>query len=215
MKKPLSHNQSGFTLVELMVSLSLFIIVVLALIGSLYTVNDASRRVQAMRTVMDNLNFAMESMSRNIRTSENIYCGSQLMSSVGNCPLSQDSGPYTAISMHSTLGKQQLVEYRLNKPSSDANWVIEKRNTELIPTPSGGEIINLPGVSGEWIAITSPEINIEKFSFYVEGAYGGDGIQPNVIIKIEGVAAIADGATVPFSIQTYLSQRTPEVYIGS
>lgn len=77
MKKSSIHNQAGFTLVELMVSLSLFIIVVLALIGSLYTVNDASRRVQAMRTVMDNLNFAMEHMSRNIRTSEAIVCGSQ------------------------------------------------------------------------------------------------------------------------------------------
>jgi type II secretory pathway pseudopilin PulG len=215
MKKNILHNQSGFTLVELMVSLSLFIIVVLALIGSLYTVNDASRRVQAMRTVMDNLNFAMEHMSRNIRTSEVIYCGSQLMSSVGNCPISGNAGPGTALSMHSTLGKQQLVEYRLNRPSVDGPWVIEKRNTELIPTPSGGQILNLPGVSGEWIAITSPEINIEKLNFYVDGAYEGDGIQPNVIIKMEGVAAIPDGTTVPFSVQTYLSQRTPEVYIGS
>lgn len=187
--------QSGFTLVELMVSLSLFIIVVLALIGSLYTVNGASRRVQAMRTVMDNLNFAMESMSRNIRTSENVYCAGSMR---GNCSI-VDSNGGTEISMDSTLGEQRLVEYRL-QASSNGNTVIEKRND---------------GVNGDWIPITSPEIDIEKFSFYVDGASRNDGIQPNVIIKMEGIAAIADGTTVPFSVQTYLSQRTPEPYEGS
>lgn len=117
--------------------------------------------------------------------------------------------------MHSTLGKQQLVEYKRTQ-ISNGNFVIEKRNTELVLTPIGGQMINVPvATRGPWIAITSPEINIEKFRFYVDGTSGNDGVQPNVIIKVEGVASIPDGTTVPFSIQTYLSQRTPEPFVGT
>lgn len=215
MKHPAS--QSGFTLVELMVSLSLFIIVVLALVGSLYTVNDASKRVQAMRTVMDNLNFAMESMSRNIRTSEQIVCGSELSGSAinRNCPITAGAGPNTLISMRSTLGVHQIVEYRLNQTAT-GNWAIEKRNTELVSVAdTNGGVVEQPGESADWIAITSPEINIENFSFYVEGASYTDGVQPNVIIKLEGVASVPGGTSVPFAVQTFLSQRTPEPIVGT
>lgn len=206
-------SQSGFTLVELMVSLSLFIIVVLALVASLYTVNDASRRVQAMRTVMDNLNFAMESMSRNIRTSEKIVCGSEFRNTGDpNCRIKPISaGPNEIISMRSTLGKRQVVEYRLN------NGAIEKRNTGFVTSINDitSETPDVPRDS-DWIAITSPEITIDSFSFYVDGAsYTADTNQPSVIVKIEGVASVPGGTSVPFAVQTLLSQRTPEPIVGT
>jgi prepilin-type N-terminal cleavage/methylation domain-containing protein len=190
-----SKGQRGFTLVELMVSLALFIIVVLALIGSLYTVNDASRKVQAMRTVMDNLNFAMESISRTVRTSENIVC-----SGVGsfNCAIGGTGSP--EIAMNSTLGERQKVEYRWNS----VNKSVEKKTTNLndagLPT----------GVSTSWQAITSPEISVDHMVFYVDGADPLDKKQPGVAVQLDGVASVPNGSPIPFSIQTYLSQRTPE-----
>lgn len=180
--------QSGFSLIELMVSLSLFIIVVLAAVSSLYAVNNAARKVESMRNVLDNLNFAMESMSRNIRTSYDISCSSDLTNP--NCPVSVGSGS-GAISFWSTLGliDPENIQYRLS------NGAIQKE------------------ISGKIVNITSPEITITNLKFFVEGANPTnttDGKQPSVTIFVEGVAQAGTDNLVPFAIQTLVSQRRVE-----
>jgi len=60
--------RSGFTLIEMIVAVSLFTMVSFVAIGSLITIADANRKVNSLRTTMDNVNFAIESMSRDIRT---------------------------------------------------------------------------------------------------------------------------------------------------
>ncbi len=202
--------QAGFTLVELMVSLSLFIIVVVALVGSLFTVNDASRKVQAMRTVMDNISFAMETISRNVRTSTDIVCGGTTYANTPNCAIEDDItgsiDQHSALSMHSTLGENRVVEFQWVL-GPNGNGEIQKRT---IPIDDNGVIMY--GNTSEWVAITSPEIDIEKLAFFVNGASNyTDIMQPNVIVKMEGTATIKGDTTVPFAIQTYLSQRTPEL----
>lgn len=206
--KPIGvHTQAGFTLVELMVSLSLFIIVVFALIGSLYTVNDASRKVQSMRIVMDNINFATESMSRTIRTSEGITCGTP--GSLVNCDISTNGT--TQISMNSTLGENRQVEYRWWKNPITGNHEIQKQSIAIITNTDGTQGLNLSDVR-TWTAITAPEIDIQKLTFYVDGAKPLDGKQPSVIIKMEGIASVPNGTPQPFAIQTLLSQRAPESF---
>ena len=185
-------KQAGFTLIELMVSLMLFTIVVLAAVGSLYTVNNASRKVQAMRSVIDNLNFGMESMSRTIRTGSGIACGGESNIGTPNCRL-EDQNPGTVLFIESTLGVEQPVEYQLGVNIDGTGGTIQKRFKEA-------------GVWTNWIDITAPEINIENLSFYVDGAEDIDTVQPNVIIFVRGVATV-DEETQPFAIQTYLSQR--------
>ncbi len=195
-----SFPQAGFTLVELMVSLTLFTIVVLAVVGSLYTVNNSSRKVQAMRIVIDNLNFGIESMSRTIRTGNTVACGGEtnLPSNGGNpnCPFEAES-PSNILYIDSTLGVDQKVEYKLYTDATTLTGTIQKRTQEL-----GSSWTN-------WIAITAPEINVEKLSFYVNGSGTSDAIQPSVMIFIQGIA-VAGEETQPFAIQTYLSQRAIE-----
>ena len=195
-------SQSGFTLIELMVSLSLFVIVVLALVMSLFTVNDASRKVQAMRVVMDNLNFATESISRTVRTGTDFACGGG--TTAISCPLSGDTNIPQAesFSVRSTLGERRFIEYRWGLVNGKG--VIEKRSTGIL---SDGTLDN---DTTPWIAITAPEIDVESFHLYVDGADTGDSVQPNVIMKIEGVASAGLDNIAPFAIQSYLSQRTPE-----
>lgn len=193
-----SHNkkdtQSGFTLVELLVALTLFTFVVLAAVSSLYAVNNASRKVEAMRGVLDNLNFAMESMSRTIRTSDTIICGGDAnpLGATHNCPF--PTGPLTnRISMHSTLVTSATVEYRLNTTTHQ----VEKRKNE------GSGYSN-------WIALTAPEINVQSLNFYVSGADSYDSAQPSVIIMIAGIATTSEGETTPFALHTLISQRVAE-----
>jgi type II secretory pathway pseudopilin PulG len=201
-KISLTKSQAGFTLIELMVSLSLFIIVVLALIGSLYSVNDASRKVQAMRTVMDNISFSMEAMSRTIRTGENIICNPVCSIASGT------KGDY--LSTQSTLGEHRLVEFQWST-WPNGNGMIEKKSTKIISVDpvTHVPVLDLTDATA-WVAMTAPEINIKEFGFYVDGISRGDTKQPSVIIKMEGEASVPNGAPVPFAIQTYLSQRAPE-----
>lgn len=182
--------KAGFTLVELLVALTLFIIVVMAAITSLYAVNNASRKVNAMRGVLDNLNFAMESMSRTIRTGSTLVCGGggAPNGNAVNCPFPGGT-PQSAISLRSTLGREEDIEYRLNTSTNQ----LEKK---------------IYGVDGtDWMAMTSPEINVQVLSFYVNGATLADVEQPSVMILMQGVATASTGDTTPFTIQTYISQR--------
>jgi prepilin-type N-terminal cleavage/methylation domain-containing protein len=198
MKK--SSLQSGFTLVELLVSLALFSIVVVAAVASLYTVNSASQRVTAMRTVLDNLNFATESMSRTIRTGENIVCGGVDTGFGGpNCPFGTSTGGQEAISLDSTIDGSS-IEYRWRIDTSTNNYEIQK----CILTASKALDPN------QCVTITDPGITIQQLKFYVDGADASDGKQPGVMIQMRGIANAGPNNIQPFAIQTYISQRAGE-----
>ncbi len=62
------HLQKGFTLVEMIVAVFLFTVVMLVAVAALVAVMDANRRVQSTKVVMNNVHFALESMTRDIRT---------------------------------------------------------------------------------------------------------------------------------------------------
>jgi type II secretory pathway pseudopilin PulG len=193
-----SSSQSGFTLVELLVSLALFMVIVVAAIGSLYTVNDASRRVNAMRTVLDNVNFATESMGRTIRTSHTIVCGGvENVTGQPNCAFSTNAGQ-SKISMLTNIDNIG-IEYRYQLDAVTGNGLIQK----CILT--NGQI-----VTAQCVSLTAPEVNITTFTFFVDGADVADTKQPGVMMMIQGVANAGIGNTAPFAIQTYLSQRAGE-----
>lgn len=65
----------GFTLVEMMVAVSLFTIVMTVSAGALLTIIDANTKSQTLKNIMNNLNFALEGMSKSIRVGTNYICG--------------------------------------------------------------------------------------------------------------------------------------------
>jgi prepilin-type N-terminal cleavage/methylation domain-containing protein len=192
--------QSGFTLVELLVSLALFTVIVVAAIGSLYTVNQASAKVTAMRTVLDNLNFATESMSRTIRTGQNIVCGgvANINGVSHNCALADQNGRHDKISLDSTIDGD-AVQYEFGKNITTGIGEIDKCT-----------LINGQITTESCVALTSPEIDVKKMEFYVDGADALDGKQPSVMMVMQGQATAGDGNTQPFALQTLVSQRAAE-----
>ncbi len=187
-----NREQAGFTLVELMVSLSLFTTVVLATVSSLLIVNDASRKAQSMRAVMDNLNFAMETMARSIRTGSLYECEG----GAPDCAYpGTDGGESISLTPGADTGTDTRVEFSYRTDGS-RGWIERRRTDEL-------------GGTEGWQAITSPEIDIQYVRFYVDGADPLDNRQPSVTIFVTG-AATAANQTAPFSIQTKVSQRTIE-----
>lgn len=58
-----SNKRRGFTLIELMVSISIFVIVAFIVTSVILTIVDASRRANKIRLIIDNMNFALDSMA--------------------------------------------------------------------------------------------------------------------------------------------------------
>lgn len=63
----MTHSK-GYTLIELMVSMGLFAIIMLLASGSYLMMIGLNRQVQGISTGINNLSFALETMTRTIRT---------------------------------------------------------------------------------------------------------------------------------------------------
>lgn len=63
-------SAAGFTLMEVMVAVTIFTIVVVVGIGALLTINGTYRKAQTDRKAVDSLTYILESMSRQMRTAQ-------------------------------------------------------------------------------------------------------------------------------------------------
>lgn len=184
-KKNIKKNkESGFTLVELLVSVSLFISILTISLGAIVSIMDANRKSQTLRSVMDNLNSSMESINRTIRFGQNYHCGtSGTLSSPQDCATT----PSDSLTVLDSTGNQ--VTFALS-------------NSRLVKT-----------VGGTNYYLTSPDMTIQSLSFFVFGSYpysGGavnDNLQPRVIVSIKGYVGTKANSSSNFVIETTISQR--------
>jgi prepilin-type N-terminal cleavage/methylation domain-containing protein len=61
-------KQKGFTLIELLVSIALFSIVMTIALGAIITIADSNKKARSLMSVMNNLNFAVDNISRSFST---------------------------------------------------------------------------------------------------------------------------------------------------
>jgi prepilin-type N-terminal cleavage/methylation domain-containing protein len=73
-RKPTNH---GFTLIEMIVSLGIFSMIVTMTVGALLVLISGNQQLQGEQNAMTNLAFAIDSMTREIRTGSNYYCVGQ------------------------------------------------------------------------------------------------------------------------------------------
>jgi prepilin-type N-terminal cleavage/methylation domain-containing protein len=62
---------SGFTLIELMVSISIFAIIMFISLGAILSVMDGNKKNQTLQIAIGNLNYALENMTRLMKTGYN------------------------------------------------------------------------------------------------------------------------------------------------
>lgn len=74
MKKTLNKKNKGFTLIEIMVAVSIFSIVMMVSIGAVLAIVAANKKAESLSSVINNLNFALESMNRDLRTGFDYIC---------------------------------------------------------------------------------------------------------------------------------------------
>lgn len=183
-------KNNGFTLVELMVATSIFIVILIVIIGSLITSSDSSKKSQALRFAMDNVNFAMESMSRSIRTGTNYYCDEEIPSII---PGSRDCPSGDIFIAFKPQNSDSYVAYgRVSREDEDNTYTLQRCDD-----------------NGNCTDMVSSEVNVEVLKFFVKGSYLDDEIQPSVYILMKGTINIK-GTPNSFSIQTMASSRTLE-----
>ncbi|HEY4514112.1 MAG TPA: type II secretion system protein [Candidatus Paceibacterota bacterium] len=184
-----NKSDKGFTLVELLVSVTLFAIVMLVSVGTLLSLVGANRKAQALQSVMNNLNVSLDGMVRSIRMGSNYSCGDLLFEGTGNNDDCTLSGSLSFSFEPFNLGIEPVKRWRYEFESGSGR--IKRSRDEA-----------------NWEYITAPEVKIDKMTFYVEGTNRGDNKQPKVVITLRGTANASDvKAKTTFSIQATAVQR--------
>lgn len=188
----------GFTLIEMMVAVTLFAIVMMVGVGALLSLVEANRRAQAINSVMNNLNAALESMTRSIRVGTNYHCDSWNtlinITAARDCPGTGGQLLAFESSSGAPSNPDDQVVYRLNALSKQLERSLDSGAT--------------------WVALTAPEVSIDSFEFFVIGAQslsgGGNQEQPRVLMRIKGSAPVPGGNT-DFNVQASVVQRILDI----
>ena len=184
-------DNRGYSLVELMVAVTLFTLVAMASISALISINDASKKAQTMRAILDNLNFAAENMARNLRVGTNYYCGESLTPQPPlDCSLSGGS----AISFSDYEGR--WIVYRFNSTKKNIERFIG--GVGPLPLTPENPVGSLPEEN---------PLSVDNLRFYVSGSGPSDGKQPRVVIVLDGTAKHSNKIQTTFELQTSVSGR--------
>jgi prepilin-type N-terminal cleavage/methylation domain-containing protein len=177
----------AFTLIEMMVSVALFSIVMTIVAAAYLNLLNLERQTRATNDIVNNLTFAVDTISRSIRTGTNYQCPAGST----NCSLGSNS--FTFVNDAGVT-----VTYLLDTGS--------QRIGECVP---GGVACTTANAT----YFTDPRIKIDTLSFVVTGVGGfvatGDRAQPQVLIVIHGTIPIDSvHPAVDFSVESSATQRT-------
>ncbi len=119
-----SVQRRGFTLIEMIVSVFLFSMVIVIATGALVSILGANRKAQTVKSVMNNLNFTLDSMTRSIRTGAHYDCTPS--------PCNPSAGT-PEFSFTDTDGRD--VTYRLNNSTNRIERDLDKEGFLSLTSP--------------------------------------------------------------------------------
>ncbi|MEK7614235.1 MAG: prepilin-type N-terminal cleavage/methylation domain-containing protein [Patescibacteria group bacterium] len=194
------YDKRGYSLIEMMVAVSLFTLVATVSISALISVNDANKKAQTMRSVIDNLNFAVENMARNLRVGFNYHCN-----------YNDPSQPIDkSLDCASVSGASSVAFEAYNGDSSNSNdqivYALNNNGQIMRSTNSGLSFSPLTPYNSSPSVIYQP-LTIDYLTFFVVGTAAGDSKQPRVVIVVGGTARYNNEIQSKFQIQTSVSGR--------
>lgn len=172
--------QKGFTLIEIVVSLGIFTIVALVAVGALLRIMDANKKALSLKTTINNVNFALESMSREMRVGSNYSCTG--CGTTGNWTITFDSSK-TSGSCNLKYGYMYVASEQTLKKAQEEVCGDTEFNYEEILSPD----IKITDTYTK-LSNTSPD-------------------QPRFFFWLKGHTGDREREKTEFSIQTTVSQR--------
>lgn len=203
MNKNIKKQNKGFTLLELMVSIGIFLVIITIGIQAMLNTGNNYHKTQDLRSSMDGMSFVMEEMARNIRLGSHYHC----KAFTGSMELPQDC---------STLSENALslaFENVDGTPYDETGANLEDQFIYRFSEVDGfGKIEKSVDGGDTFLDITPIDVDIDlsKSGFSVFGSETPDDLlQPSVLIRISGTVLTKTTST-NFSIQTTVSQRAIE-----
>jgi prepilin-type N-terminal cleavage/methylation domain-containing protein len=223
-------SQQGFTLIEMIVSLAIFSFVITIAVGALLMLMNTNKQLQGEQSVMTNLSFALDSMTREIRTGTFYYCDSQPSNS-GTNNIFNSSNDLDADLLLKDLSTNPVTYYAKDCPNGNSSinqlqgLAFKEGGNSITKTPdkrilyffdrTAGKVYRRVG-SGAPESIVSSGITVKNMEFFVTGSkkqsLGGSGNldQPSVTLFIEA-AESSDPTAKSYYMQTTVTQRTLDI----
>lgn len=206
MMKQCKTTSAGFTLIEMLVSIALFAVVVTTSMGTLLVLIDANAKSQSIQISINNLSFALDAMTRQIRTGFDYYCGAaQSNITTGTAPGSVRTGTLDC------ADGGQAIAFTDTRTGSRIAYAYNP-TTRTIQRK-----IDLGASRGSWEDMTGSNLSISDMEFVVRGAptYAPPGVtdrnQPTVTLYITAQVGDVSGLGAEFVIQTSLTQRALQI----
>ncbi len=218
-------SRQGFTLVEMMVSMAIFAVVAVVAATALLKIMSANKKAQSIQSSMTNLNFALESMSRELREGSEYQCGTvdgtfsvnfngQNTMAPSPCPSANQTNndSYLAFkSSESTVNCSPnfntVYVYRFIKDTSVTPNVIHLQKAQQAASCGSASVTDNGTIndSGFSDLISTSEVTITNYSISVY--YASQQQYPLVTINISGYAGVREADKTYFNIQTAASSR--------
>jgi prepilin-type N-terminal cleavage/methylation domain-containing protein len=217
------NKNKGFTLIEIIVSLAVFTMVAVIAVGAFLKITDANKKSQTLKTAINNINFAMESMTREMRVGSGYHCDDDVRVNFGI----KNSDhllpkPCTEINVNSDV----YIMFDSSKTSDQGGascnlsfiYYFKFDNTTQSGTFYKAEqrecndnIKNFEMDEDRYVPIISPDVVITNFSVDVTdpGPRNDPDNQPKIWMRIKGYTGVREVTRTYYDIQTTVSQRAP------
>lgn len=174
-----SRREAGFTLLEVIVSLGIFFVVIVMAIGAVLAINNAQVKASNVQIIQDNLRFALEFVTKELRAGDNF--------STANCSGSP-----------STCSQINFTHSLAGGGSEDVGFCLRGNTIQRLRNTSD---CNLGA------AITSDDIIVDRLLFYIVEQASPPLIQPRLTIGIQAHSRDPRLAT-QFRLQTSIVKRS-------
>lgn len=221
-----NYRKRGFTLVELIVSMSLFIVVIFITTSTFLTLTTLYKSALTTRTALDDVNTAVETMARSIRTGS-LYTCSDVVN--GNDAF----GVYRAVYSGGDLKNREWGNAAplygpgptlmnnikdCDLASGGKPWIVFLSGEgdvwyfRIKHPPGGLDYISYGRVKDNFTGslTISSAMKLDRLRFFVIGSENTTLKQPRVMIVVQGTAGTDSRTQTKFSIYTSVTQRVPK-----
>jgi len=206
MFKTKAQNNKGFSLLEIIVALGVFSIVVVVAAGALLKIVDAGKKAQAMKAVMNNLHFAMESMSREIRTGTKYRCAATL----AGLNTQIDSNSPAECEINDAVARFFAFEPAVFRDLTNPDERYAYRYNTTTKALEKAESISGNFNESDFEPVTSSEVEILEMRFLVTGTAANDQEPGKVLVTIRGNAGVKSRLQSEFTMHSTITQRIRE-----
>jgi len=193
MYKRFNKKDAGFTLIEMLVVITVFSILMVAIIGIFVSALRIQRYYLASQRLLNETSYVMEYTSRFIRMAQKARDSSCIPSGSNYQPQS-----------HFSSDNLRFVNYR------DQCHEFYRGDESGNPDANGAILYQKINNDGP-LALTSDKIEIKKLNFRIYGGDQGNQSQPMITIFIEA-EALNSNPRPKIRLQATISQRELDIY---